>query len=61
MESPHIRADVIEASEFPHLIEKYQVHGVPKVVINDSVSFEGSLPEPRYMAEVLKAVKASEA
>lgn len=58
MESPRVTADVIEASEFPHLVEKYHIHGVPKVVINESVSFEGALPEPRYLAEVLKAAQA---
>jgi Thioredoxin domain len=55
LESPHVRADVVEASEFPHLIGKYQVVGVPKVVINETVQFEGALPEDKYLDQVLKA------
>ncbi len=59
IESPHIRADVIEASEFPELVEKYHVVGVPKIIVNDKIEFEGALPEGRYVAEVMKAVKAA--
>lgn len=58
MENPHIRADVIEASEFPHLVAKYKVMGVPKTVINERVEFAGAVPENRFLAEVLKAQKA---
>ncbi len=44
-ESEHIVADMIESIEFPHLANKYNVYAVPKVVINDSIEFEGALPE----------------
>lgn len=55
VENPHVRADVIEASEFPHLVQQYKVMGVPKTVINEKVEFAGALPEHRFLAEVLKA------
>lgn len=58
IESPRVKADVVEASEFPQLVEKYHIVGVPKVVINETVEFEGALSEQRYLAEVLKAAKA---
>ncbi|MCL5264278.1 MAG: thioredoxin family protein [Chloroflexi bacterium] len=58
IESAHVKADVVEASEFVPLVEKYRVHGVPKVVINETVEFEGALPEDRYLAEVLKAAQS---
>jgi hypothetical protein len=29
-------ADMAEATEFVHLANKYQVHGVPRTVINES-------------------------
>jgi alkyl hydroperoxide reductase subunit AhpF len=54
-ENPHIRADVVEASEFPHLVQKYQIMGVPKTVINERTQFQGAIPENRFLAEVLKA------
>ena len=35
-----VRADMVEATEFPHLVQKYNVFGVPKTVVNDEVEFE---------------------
>ncbi len=56
MENPNIVADMVEATEFPELAERYGVYAVPKVVINDVVSFEGALPEQIFALYVLKAV-----
>lgn len=53
IENEHITADVVEVSEFPEIGNKYNVYGVPKVVINEHVQFEGALPEPRFVAQVL--------
>jgi len=55
VESDMVRADMVEASEFPHLVHKYNVFGVPKTVVNDEVEFEGALPEPLFLAQVMKA------
>jgi glutaredoxin-like protein len=55
IESDMVRADMVEASEFVHLVHKYNVFGVPKTVVNEVVEFEGSLPEPLFLAEVMKA------
>ncbi len=42
VENPmHFTADAIEASEFPHLVSRYDISTVPPVVINDKVQFEG--------------------
>lgn len=60
VENEHITADVIEASEFMDLSQHYQVHGVPKTVINDRVEFTGALPEPRFMQQVLLALAEEE-
>jgi len=54
--SPRIRAEAIEASEFPELSQRYRVMAVPKVVINDRVEFEGALPEEHFLQAVLQAV-----
>ena len=53
----NILADMVEASEFPNLSEKYGVYAVPKIVVNDKVEFEGALPEDQFIREVLKAVE----
>jgi glutaredoxin-like protein len=55
IESDLVRADMVEASEFPHLVHKYNVFGVPKTVVNEGVEFEGALPEPLFLAQVMKA------
>ena len=51
-----VRADMVEAIEFPHLANKYQVFGVPRTVINDKVHQEGAVPEPILLAKLLEAV-----
>ncbi len=54
--SDQVRADCIEANEFPELSRQYRVMAVPKVVINDGVQFEGALPERDFLSAVLRAV-----
>jgi hypothetical protein len=44
-ESPLVIADMVEATEFPHLAIKYQLMGVPKTVINEELHIEGAIPE----------------
>jgi len=56
LESPHVRAEMVEATEFPHLTQKYSVSGVPKTVINETTSFDGAVPEDVFLGHVLKAV-----
>ena len=57
--SEKVTATVIEANEFPEMSQRYRVMGVPKVVINDRVEFEGAVPEPHFVDAVLKAVEPS--
>ncbi len=54
-ESSMVRADVVEAMEFPALADRYGVVGVPKVVINEAWSFEGARPEEDFLRYVLEA------
>jgi glutaredoxin-like protein len=56
MESELVRADMVEAIEFPHLANKYSVYGVPRTVINGKVHQEGAAPEPLMLAKLLEAV-----
>lgn len=53
----NIKADMIEATEFPHLANKYNVRGVPRIVINEDYHFEGALGEQQYLDEVLHVVE----
>jgi glutaredoxin-like protein len=59
LENPNIRADMIESIEFPQLAIRYEVMAVPKVVINDAVTFEGALPEAQFLEHVISAVSGS--
>jgi len=59
IENPdHIRADAIEASEFPHLVSKYELAAVPTVVVNEKVQFEGALPDKEFADQVIQALAA---
>lgn len=59
--SPMVRADMVEAQEFPHLSNKYQVMGVPRTIINESTHLEGAAPEPLVLEKLQKAVASKEA
>ena len=56
--SPLIRADMVEAMEFPQLAVRYQVMGVPRTVINETVHIEGAAPESHVVAKLQEALKA---
>jgi len=58
--SPKVRADMVEATEFPQLAVKYQVMGVPRTVINDAVHIEGAAPEPMVLAKLQEALSEAE-
>ncbi len=53
VEYDNIKADVIEGGEFPDLNMKYNVMGVPKIVINDKVDFVGEFNEDLFAEHVV--------
>ena len=59
IESNRVRADVVEANEFPELSRRYAVSGVPKTVVNDRFESLGARPEAAFIAEVLRVVQES--
>lgn len=59
MESDLIRADTVEATEFPHLAQRYGVRGVPRTVVNEDVFIDGALQEEEYLNRVLEATVPS--
>lgn len=58
IESDHVKADVISTTEFPDLALKYNVMGVPKVVINDMIDFVGAFDEDLFAENILLATVA---
>ncbi len=55
MLNKNITADMIEATEFPHLSMRYHVQGVPLTVIGEDNAIEGALPESNFVQKVLDA------
>ena len=51
--NPNITAFAVEATEFPDLARRYQVTGVPKTVVNDSVEILGALPPDEFVQQAL--------
>lgn len=49
IESPMVRAIAIDATEYPDLVQRYNVNGVPKTIINDSVELLGAVPEEDFI------------
>ena len=56
LESDLVTGDMVEAIEFPHISNKYQVMGVPRTVINEDFFLEGAAPEAMLMAKVREAL-----
>ncbi len=50
LESAHIRATCVEATEFMDLSRKFRVTGVPKTIVNESIEILGALPEEHVRA-----------
>lgn len=56
MENPRwVRAEGVEASEFPDLAERFNVRGVPQTVINAGRgTIVGAVPEANLLAELMR-------
>jgi glutaredoxin-like protein len=59
-EHERIRADGVEAVEFPYLATRYHVRGVPMVVINEQVSFVGARSSAHFAEKILEAAGMEE-
>ena len=59
MENPQmIRAEGVEATEFPELANRFHVSGVPQTVINSGQgSVVGAVPEQNLLAEIRRALQ----
>ena len=56
----NIQADMVEGSQFPDLVQKYQVEGVPKTIINETTSLEGAQPEGVLYMTILRTIDPAE-
>ncbi len=52
VDSPLVSATAIDATEFPDLVRRYNVNGVPKTVINDSIEILGAAPEEELVTAI---------
>jgi glutaredoxin-like protein len=50
IESPFISSVAIDATEYPDLVRRYEVNGVPKTIINDSIEILGAATEEELVA-----------
>lgn len=57
LESPCIRAGMVEAMELPHLAQEYHIFGFLKTVMNETILVEGAVPESTFLGHVLLAAK----
>jgi glutaredoxin-like protein len=59
MENPQmIRAEGVEATEFPELADRFNVRGVPQTVINSGAGIVvGAVPEQNLLAEIMRALQ----
>ena len=59
MENPlMIRAEGVEATEFPELANRFNVRGVPQTVINAGAGMVvGAVPEQNLLAEIMRALQ----
>ena len=60
MESDLISGDAVEATEFPHLAQRYQVRAVPRTIVNETGAVEGALPESGFLEAVLTAMQQND-
>ena len=52
-----VEAEMIEASEFPDLVNEFEVNGVPQTTINHgAVNIIGAAPEQNLVDEIKKAL-----
>jgi alkyl hydroperoxide reductase subunit AhpF len=59
IENPQITSSIVEAGEYPDLIDRYNISGVPQTVVNDRNTILGSLPEASFVAQALEGFTGS--
>ena len=60
LSSEKVVADMVMATEFPQLSQRYGVMAVPKVVINETRTFEGAVHEDLFVEQVVNAAAGAD-
>jgi predicted DsbA family dithiol-disulfide isomerase len=58
VEGAKVTSVIVEASEYPDLVQKYQVSGVPKTMVNETVEILGARPEEDFVRTAIGAADA---
>jgi glutaredoxin-like protein len=53
----HIRAEIVEISEFPALANRYEIRAVPMTIIDDKVALPGVTPVDDLVTEIVRATE----
>ena len=61
MESPKVTAVIVSAGEYPDLVRKYRVSGVPMTLANETVEILGARPEEDFVRTAIGAVSQNPA
>lgn len=56
MLNENIQADMVEAYEFGELADKFNVQGVPRVIINEKEGFEGALQPDKFLEKIKESL-----
>lgn len=51
LRNPGVRAEMVDAAEFPELADRFGVQGVPLTVVDGSMFIEGAVPEARLLQQ----------
>jgi predicted DsbA family dithiol-disulfide isomerase len=61
MESSWVEAEMVEATEFPELANRFDVSGVPQTTINQgAVNVVGAVPEATLVEQIKQALSQEE-
>jgi predicted DsbA family dithiol-disulfide isomerase len=56
VESPKVTSIIVEANEYPDLVRRYRVSGVPMTVVNGKVEILGARPEEDFVRAAVGAI-----
>jgi len=59
LESDLVRAELLDATEYPELVRAHNVRGVPMTLINGAASIEGAVAAEELVAAILQAAAAA--
>ena len=56
IESPRVKAEIINAGDFTYVSKKYKVEGTPRTVVNEKLDIDGALHESDFMERLMAIV-----